>query len=411
MKVDETLDVLGILEGTDKNSARHDYLRYYATIFSHLRDAKFNLIEIGVSRGASLWTWKSYFRHAQIVGIDINPDCKNLEEESIIIEIGSQEDPEFIDRVFSAYPPAIVIDDGSHLGHHVLFSFERIFPYLLPGGYYIIEDMNNNYIKKVAKKFRGIGPIAPPDYFLRLSDDLVAGEKNRPPSQGVQKSLRDTVQSVTFIRHAIVVTKKTAVMAAETLALAEKMATKSGSADHWHRLFRYIIETCGPFDRAEAAARNAIKAGGNQGQYLNDLAYVIQRQGRIDEAIRLSKHAVAARPDDPSFLLLLGQLYLKKRDAKAAEVNFRNAIKLNETARPGQRHLGMRLEKHLSRALELQYEWQAAIEAAARALELGHANPHWSVSMRQILKRLRTRMTRSSAKEPIVVADSENHQN
>lgn len=76
MKVNETLDVLGILEGTDKNSARHDYLRYYATIFSHLRDAKFNLIEIGVSRGASLWTWKSYFRHAQIVGIDINPDCK-----------------------------------------------------------------------------------------------------------------------------------------------------------------------------------------------------------------------------------------------------------------------------------------------------------------------------------------------
>jgi cephalosporin hydroxylase len=121
-------------------------------IFSQLRDAEFNLIEIGASRDASLRTWKSYFPHAQIVGIDINPDCKNLEEESIVIEIGSQEDPEFIDRVFSAYPPAIVVDDGSHLGHHVLFSFERIFPYLLPGGYYVIEDMNNQLYKRSCKK-------------------------------------------------------------------------------------------------------------------------------------------------------------------------------------------------------------------------------------------------------------------
>jgi tetratricopeptide (TPR) repeat protein len=239
----------------------------------------------------------------------------------------------------------------------------------------------------------------------------MAGVKSRTPSQCVQKSLHDTVQSITFIPHAIVVTKKTAVMAAETLALAEEMATKSVSADHWHRLFRYIMETCGPLDRAEAAARNAIRAGGDQGQYLNDLGYVMQRQGRIDEAIGLSKHAVAARPDDPSFLLLLGQLHLKKRDAKAAEINFRNAIELNKTARPGHEHLGKKLEKHLSRALELQYEWQAAIEAAGRALELGRANPHWSVAMRQILKRLQTRMTRSSAKEPIVVADSEDCQN
>lgn len=40
--------------------------------------------------------WKHYFgKDAKIVGIDINPACKQLEQEGIAIEIGSQEDESF----------------------------------------------------------------------------------------------------------------------------------------------------------------------------------------------------------------------------------------------------------------------------------------------------------------------------
>src|SRR5690348_4288681 len=65
-----SLDDLGVLVGTDKNSLIGDYLRHYDEIFGHLRHVEFNLIEIGVFHGASLRLWQRYFTRARIIGID-----------------------------------------------------------------------------------------------------------------------------------------------------------------------------------------------------------------------------------------------------------------------------------------------------------------------------------------------------
>src|ERR1700712_4674222 len=91
---DLSLDVLGIREATDKNSLTGDYLRHYEKLFAHLRHQAFNFIEIGVFRGASARTWERFFTRANIVGVDIDPDCRRYATERVKIEIGSQNDPE-----------------------------------------------------------------------------------------------------------------------------------------------------------------------------------------------------------------------------------------------------------------------------------------------------------------------------
>ncbi len=123
MNPERILDVIGTLEGTNKSSLYHDYLYAYENVLRPLRQEHFTLLEIGVYDGASLRMWKNYFPHAKIVGIDINPACADLAAERIAVEIGSQDDPEFLDRVMQQYRPLVVIDDGSHLAHHIISSF------------------------------------------------------------------------------------------------------------------------------------------------------------------------------------------------------------------------------------------------------------------------------------------------
>ena len=123
-----SLDALGVIGGTDKSSVAHDYLRHYDRIFAQYRDEPINLIEIGVSRGASLHLWQEYFRAATVIGIDIRPQNKLYEQGRMIVEIGSQDDPEFLAHVCTKYPPTIIIDDGSHRADHVLFTLERYVP-------------------------------------------------------------------------------------------------------------------------------------------------------------------------------------------------------------------------------------------------------------------------------------------
>ena len=82
-------------------------------------------IEIGVAKGGSLQLWKRHLGpFAQIVGIDVNPACKAVEEDQIKICIGDQSDVDFLRRIVDEFgPPDVVLDDGSHKMHHISTSF------------------------------------------------------------------------------------------------------------------------------------------------------------------------------------------------------------------------------------------------------------------------------------------------
>lgn len=132
--------------GTDKSSDVHNYCNKYAKYFMFERYAEIKILEIGVLDGNSLKTWKDYFYNAKIVGIDINPDCSQYVEERISVEIGDQTDPEFLKKVVEKHGPFdLILDDGSHMNDHVVFTFKELFPTLKNGGTYVVEDCGTSY--------------------------------------------------------------------------------------------------------------------------------------------------------------------------------------------------------------------------------------------------------------------------
>ena len=66
--------------------------------------------------------------NAQILGIDIEPECKNLEKNNTKIEIGSQSDIEFLKKIADKYGKFdVIVDDGSHMNYYVKFTFNYLF--------------------------------------------------------------------------------------------------------------------------------------------------------------------------------------------------------------------------------------------------------------------------------------------
>jgi hypothetical protein len=128
----------------------HKWVHYFDIYERHLerfRGKSPVMIEIGVMGGGSLAMWKEYLGPgSKIIGIDINPDCKVHEDEGIEVFIGSQDDPEVIDRIFSRYPKVdIVLDDGSHKMQHMIVSFNLMYDRVQPNGVYIVEDTHTCY--------------------------------------------------------------------------------------------------------------------------------------------------------------------------------------------------------------------------------------------------------------------------
>lgn len=125
---------------------RHDYLKRYNFHFYPIREKIKKVLEIGVDRGESLSMWKEYFPNAEIHGLDINKECMKFNEDRIKIHIGDQSDQTFLDKFGEENKFFdIIIDDGSHIHDHIIKSFTSLYPYLNNSGYYVVEDVINNY--------------------------------------------------------------------------------------------------------------------------------------------------------------------------------------------------------------------------------------------------------------------------
>lgn len=137
------LNDIGLKFSTDKSSLTHCYLDTYEKYFFELKDKEFTLLELGVAGGASIKTWREYFRKAKIYGVDNNPDCAG---EGIFI--GSQTDTEFLDKVLTEIgQPFICIDDASHYAPNTIETFKYLFPKVANCGQYWLEDTHCFYDK------------------------------------------------------------------------------------------------------------------------------------------------------------------------------------------------------------------------------------------------------------------------
>ena len=144
------LTKLSIWFGSDKSD--HGYTDIYMRLFDRKRCHIRQILEIGIGGGEdirkggnSLKMWSRYCPKSIIVGIDI-ADKSLVAYHRMRTEMGDQSDTNFLDAIINKYQEFdIIIDDGSHQNSHVICSFEKLFPAVKPGGYYIIEDVGTSY--------------------------------------------------------------------------------------------------------------------------------------------------------------------------------------------------------------------------------------------------------------------------
>lgn len=348
------LDIIGALCGTDKSSSESfswDYLRHYESLFARFRHEPVNLIEIGVQRGPSVQAWKAWFTKATIVGVDIDPGCRRLVDDRVAIEIGSQYDGEFLANLCKTYPPSIFIDDGSHLAHHMIFTFEKVFPDLLPGGLYLIEDFAFHAETRTPPS-AATADMAAPDYFMGLTRDLLVRREPGHDEADPRRALLGMIDEISVIAGTIVIRKK---YPARDLDLAMTFAEPfMTNPDALSRLANYSTRHGGSSETAEAFARKALEIQGYQRTSIRPLVEILLGTGRAAEALEIARQSAEAAPGDTHRWMYLGYVYDKNSDLAGMVGSYRRAVEL----RPDD----VNFYFHFSLGLERLGQCQEAIE-------------------------------------------------
>jgi len=176
------------------------------------------ILEIGVFGGGSLELWKEYFGPGtKVVGVDINPHCKQYEDKDIEIIIGDQSDPTLWKHL-SKNEFDIVIDDGSHVCSHQISTLQMAYKCIKQEGTYWCEDVHTSYWEKFEG---GLGRTTSFIEYTKLIIDVVNEHHSRlirrpgkkyidNPGPKIDKNFVDTfndVQGIHFYDSVVVIDK------------------------------------------------------------------------------------------------------------------------------------------------------------------------------------------------------------
>jgi hypothetical protein len=157
--------------GTDKGSAPAapwqwpmGYERVYGPLLDPIRHAPVTMLELGWGEydpdrgdhsnpdvgGRSARAWSDYFDHpdSQVHVVDITPKTFPDQQEYQRVHLwqGSQDDPDFLGHLhWQSGDYDLIIDDASHVSSLTVASFKILWPYLKPGGLYVVEDLHSSY--------------------------------------------------------------------------------------------------------------------------------------------------------------------------------------------------------------------------------------------------------------------------
>ena len=202
--MDVSLNELGHKYGTGK--VRVGYLPHYERLLAPLRHESFDLLEVGVREGASIRLWHEYFSAARIVGLDLRARTLTDDLPRYTFVQGSQADLALLHRLVQQYKFRLIIDDGSHLWGHQVFTFQTLFPWLEPGGLYICEDIHTSY-GDYAERYHGGAKESAAAYFFRVAQVLAAGKAQAPleDEDPLMHFIVEKIRSITFIPHCVVI--------------------------------------------------------------------------------------------------------------------------------------------------------------------------------------------------------------
>jgi hypothetical protein len=253
---------LGRKHGTDKVT-HHGYHRFYPRFIEHYRGvAGAAMLEIGIDQSRSLNTWLEYFPQAFIYGIDISTPAVVAGNRYRILQVdqGNEQQLQHMLRTEVMHPLFLVVDDGSHVPDHQIRSFDLLFgsDSLVPGGTYVIEDVETSYWTKtpapialtpaaaggedpnLVNRFTqhamhyGYGHKDSAVEVFKLLADQVNNAFLKPENQAllsealinkISAHTRSLVSSVTFAHNCIFILKKT----------REEMADSSSAASYIYK--------------------------------------------------------------------------------------------------------------------------------------------------------------------------------
>lgn len=142
--------------GSDKGSTKHRYTELYNMLFQPYRNRAISFLEMGLLIGGpelggdadretkdlpSIRMWLEYFSKARIIGLDIS-DFGWFTHKRFKFQRCNMDNRDEIAEAGARMPKLdIIIDDASHASHHQQNAFLELFPKLVSGGLYIIEDL------------------------------------------------------------------------------------------------------------------------------------------------------------------------------------------------------------------------------------------------------------------------------
>ena len=105
------------------------------------------MMELGIFKGASLRMWQHFLPRATIHGLDngrlvTREEMAAMETKQISTFVADQKDRESLRAVVEGHTYDVIVEDGHHYMDTQQVSLGFLFPYVKPGGVFIMEDIH-----------------------------------------------------------------------------------------------------------------------------------------------------------------------------------------------------------------------------------------------------------------------------
>ena len=201
---------------------RHKYHYFYPKYIQQYKNFEYlAMLEIGVENRLSLQLWLEYYPKAYIYAADRDISDIGDRYEIIKTDQSKVEDLENLKNNIKK-PLFLILDDGSHIPEHQILTFNKLFDILLPGGTYIIEDIECSYWSKgelygypTLNSYKHPNSLI--EFFKIVIDDLnhmfLTDENKQKQNAFINNKLsektRKNISTITFTYNTIIITKKT----------------------------------------------------------------------------------------------------------------------------------------------------------------------------------------------------------
>jgi len=215
------------------------YFDVYEELLSPYKDKDICLVEVGISKGGSLFMWREFLgKKSRIIGIDISDHCKLFEKEGFEIFIGDQSSKKFWENFYEKVGAIdILIDDGGHKNIHTIPTTHYSIENINDNGLIITEDLYNSYSNsKYRTKYSYL------NYLSRLHDDI--NSRSTHCNTHFKNSFKDIVYSVSLYesmsvihvnRKLCLINTKTSNSNEKNIQRFEKLQKSRVSNDNWEK--------------------------------------------------------------------------------------------------------------------------------------------------------------------------------